>query len=75
MMELKSIPTVTFCTTPFRTLSQTRRATLGVPDLPIIFLPHPMMNKTKEEIEVIADQVLQEAIDGLTRQPAGEVTP
>jgi hypothetical protein len=65
MLELKSIPTVTFCTTPFRTLVQTRRATLGLPDLPVVFLPHPMMTRTQAQLEALADKVMDEVVAGL----------
>lgn len=68
MIETQAVPTVTFCTHPFRTLAQVRRETLGLPDLPIIFLPHPMMTKTQAEIEQLADQVFQEVLQKLTEQ-------
>ena len=31
-----------------------------MPDLPVVFLPHPMMTRTAEEIEAIADQIADE---------------
>ena len=54
------------CTPPFKTLSFRRRETLGLPGLPVVFLPHPMMTRTPEEIEEIADQVLGEIVESLT---------
>lgn len=67
-METKAVPTVTFCTVPFRTLATVRKDTLGLPDLPIIFLPHPMMTKTKAEIDTLADEVFEEVVQKLTEQ-------
>ena len=66
MIETQAVPTVTFCTQPFRTLAQVRRDTLGLPQLPIVFLPHPMMTRSREEIEALADQVLSEVVERLT---------
>ncbi len=68
MIETYAVPTVTFCTQPFRTLAQVRRDTLGLPQLPIVFLPHPMMTKTQVEIEGLVDQVFQEVVQKLTEQ-------
>ena len=66
MIETNAVPTVTFCTQPFRTLAQVRRDSLGLPQLPIVFLPHPMMTKSQAEIEGIVDQVFQEVVQKLT---------
>ena len=62
MIETQAVPTVTFCTHPFRTLALMRRSSLGLANLPIVWLPHPMMNKTPAEIEELADQVLDETV-------------
>lgn len=51
---------MTFCTPPFRTLALRRRESLGLSDLPLVFLPHPMMTRTPAEIEEIAEQVVNE---------------
>ena len=66
MIETHGVPTITFCTHPFRTLSNVRRSSLGLPELPLVFLPHPMMTKTAAEIEQLADQVLAEVVQQLT---------
>ncbi len=67
-MESKAVPTVTFCTVPFKTLATVRRETLGLPDMPIVFLPHPMMTKSQGEIEQLAEQFLEEVVQKLTEQ-------
>jgi hypothetical protein len=58
---------VTLCTPPFRTLAFRRRESLGMPEQPVVFLPHPMMTRTPAEIEAIADQALDEVVKSLTR--------
>ena len=64
-MEIECVATVTFCTPPFRTLAQRRREALGLPDLRLVFLPHPMMTRTPEEIEQIAGDVVDEVARSL----------
>lgn len=61
---------MTFCTPPFRTLAERRREALGLPAQPVVFLPHPMMTRTAEQIEAIADQVLDEVVQRLTAGPS-----
>ncbi len=68
MLEMKAIPTVTFCTLPFKGLATVRRSTLGLPDLPLLFLPHPMMTKTQAEVDQLADGVVDEVVQYLTGQ-------
>jgi hypothetical protein len=60
------VPTVTFCSTAFQMLATLRRAALGLPELPLVFVPHPMMTRTPAELEDIADQVLGEVVRALT---------
>jgi len=60
------VPTITFCTTSFRPLVTVRRESLGLPNLPIVFLPHPIMNKSPEQIDALVDGVFQQVVDQLT---------
>ena len=57
-------------TPPFRTLAQRRLEALQLPALPRVFLPHPMSIRTAEEIETIADQVVDEVARAFLQQPA-----
>ena len=57
---------MTFCTPPFRTLALRRREALGLSELPVVFLPHPMMTRTPDEIERIAADVVDEVVRHLT---------
>lgn len=66
---MQAVPTVALCTQPFRTLAQMRREALGLPTLPIIYLPHPMMTRKPQEIEQFADQVLPDVVRYLTEAP------
>jgi len=59
-------------TPPFRTLAYRRRDALQLSALPLVFLPHPMMTRTAEEIEAIADQVADEVARVFLEEPVTE---
>jgi hypothetical protein len=68
-MEKLGIPTVTFVSPPFRTLALRRRESLGLPDLAVVWVVHPMMNLTPAHIETLADKVLPDVIGAVVAQP------
>lgn len=45
-----------------------RRETLGLPTLPIVYLPHPMMTRSAAEIDQLADQMLDDVVNMLTEE-------
>jgi hypothetical protein len=60
---------VTFVSPPFRTLALRRRESLGLPGLPVVWVVHPMMNLTSDQIEALADKVLPDVIAAVVAQP------
>ena len=60
---------MTFVTPPFRNLAQRRLEALHLPTLPLVFLPHPMMTRTADEIEAIADTVTGDVVRVLLDAP------
>jgi hypothetical protein len=60
---------VTFVTQPFRGIAATRSKSLGLPDLPILLIDHPLANRTSDEIDAIAVRRLSEVIDFLMMSP------
>jgi hypothetical protein len=54
---------------PFRTLALRRRESLGLPELAVVWVVHPMMNLTSAQIEALADKVLPEVIAAVVAQP------
>lgn len=60
------MPSVTFCTEPFQTLARSRLRALGLPELPVIFLPHPIMPRTPAEIEQLAAGHVAQVVQALT---------
>jgi predicted dienelactone hydrolase len=59
------VPTVTFVTSPFRTLANNRRKALGLSDMPVVFLPHPLASRSQDEIEGMADEAIDEVVQVL----------
>lgn len=72
VLERLGVPTVTMVTQPFETLAHARCESLGMPDLRIVVVPHPVYTRTQEELEGIARERFSEIRDALTG-PAAEV--
>ena len=64
------MPTVTFVSPPFRVLALRRREAQGVPELPLVWVVHPMMNLLPAQIEELADKILPDVINAVVAQPA-----
>jgi hypothetical protein len=56
---------VTFCTTPFTRMAELEMQGMGMPDTPVITIPHPLMTRTPEELREVVSQVLPQIIDAL----------
>lgn len=59
---MKGVRTVTFVSPPFRVLALRRCESLGLPELPLVWVVHPMMNLQAAEIEALADRILPEVM-------------
>lgn len=64
-MEKRGVPTVTICTDEFLSLALAEARALGMPDLPIVTVPHPVGGLLPEHVEKKADQALKEVIRAL----------
>ena len=64
------MPTVTFVSPPFRVLAMRRRESQGVPELPLVWVVHPMMNLLPPQIEELADKILPDVINAVIAQPS-----
>jgi alkanesulfonate monooxygenase SsuD/methylene tetrahydromethanopterin reductase-like flavin-dependent oxidoreductase (luciferase family) len=60
---------------PFRALIEQRLKALELPDLHVMLLPHPMITRTVEEIEELADQFLDKVVQALTGKPLASGEP
>ncbi len=53
-------------TDEFRTAARVQASRLGRPDLEAVFVPHPIQDRTRAEIEERADAVIEEIVARLT---------
>lgn len=62
-MGLAAVPIATH---EFMTAARAQAAALGRPEFDAVYVPHPIQDQTKAEIEAKADAVLEEVIARLT---------
>lgn len=65
-MEKLNKPTVTICTDRFRSVAEVASRSLGMPGLPLVFVPHPLAGLKAAEVQGKADAVLDQIIQALT---------
>jgi hypothetical protein len=65
-IEEFGIPAVAVATAEFRDAARVQASRLGRPDLEAVFVPHPIQDQTKSEIESRADAVIDEIVRRLT---------
>lgn len=64
--ESRGIPAVPVATEEFRTAARVQASRLGRPDLEPVLVPHPIQDRTPEEIRARADAVVEELAGRLT---------
>ena len=64
-MGLASVPVATH---EFMTAARAQAAALGRPEFDAVYVPHPIQDQTKAEIEAKADAVVDELVGRLTIQ-------
>ena len=63
-MEKRGIPSVMVASAPFEEAAQTQVNALGL-DISRIFVPHPIQDRTDEEMREMVDLVFDELMDTL----------
>jgi alkanesulfonate monooxygenase SsuD/methylene tetrahydromethanopterin reductase-like flavin-dependent oxidoreductase (luciferase family) len=61
------LPSVPVATHEFMTAARAQAAALGRPEFDAVYVPHPIQDQTKAEIEAKADAALEEVVARLTR--------
>lgn len=69
-LEKKGIPTVTVVTVPFREPARLTAMSMGVPNLALIVLPHPVGHLPEHEVLALAEAAYPKIVEALT-QPGG----
>ncbi len=65
-LETRGVPSVYVATVEFQDGGEAQARALGA-DPAAVFVPHPIQDRTDEELVEIADAALQAVIDGLTQ--------
>jgi hypothetical protein len=65
-LENSGLPTVAVATHEFRLAAQAQAGYLGRPDLSAVYVPHPIQDQTKQEVQARADQAISEIVALLT---------
>ena len=60
------LPSVPVATHEFMTAARAQAAALGRPKFDAVYVPHPIQDQTRQEIESKADAVLEELVARLT---------
>ena len=59
--------TAVICSEAFLNLARTQSRVFGVPDLPLIVIPHPLGGIAMNEVKARAEQALPQLVDHLSR--------
>jgi hypothetical protein len=65
-LEGLGIAAVPVATVEFATAARAQASALGRPDFDAVYVPHPIQDQTREEIEARADAVIEEIVARLT---------
>lgn len=61
-MDRAGIPAATICTDHFQATGQATATVWGVPEYPVIYMPHPLSTCPDAELQAYAQQVAQQVV-------------
>ena len=65
-LDRAGIPAATICTDHFIATGQATAAVWGVPDYPVIYMPHPLSTLTDAEIQAAAYNLVEQVVSVLS---------
>ena len=68
-LESRGVPTVGIATTEFEQAAEAQAKALGT-DPAYVFVPHPIQDRSDEELHALADAYLDEMLKGLVKAGA-----
>ncbi len=68
--EIQGKPAVFVATSEFVNAAQHQAETLGLPEVRRVFIPHPMQDRTDEEMHAHAERYIDEILDVLMQPVA-----
>ena len=65
MVELRKhgLITAVICSVPFEKLGRSQARVLGVPDLPLIMIPHPLGGIGRDQVQARSELVIPRFVD------------
>ena len=66
-LERRGVPGVFIASTEFIDAAESQARSLGVPDLARTFVPHPIQDRTDEEMAALADAAIDDILQAVTR--------
>ena len=67
-LDRAGVPAAAICTDHFVATAQATATVWGVPDYPVIYMPHPLSTLTEDEIQTqarrLADQIVRVLLTG-----------
>jgi len=72
MIEVRrrGVPSAVICSDPFRKLGETQARVLGIPDLPLLMIRHPLGGISMDDVKARADTALPQLLDVLRERAA-----
>jgi len=64
----RGVPTAVVCSTPFERLAKNQARVLGVPDLPLLMITHPLGGIGMDEVRARAAMALPGLVDLIRRR-------
>ena len=65
-LERRGVPSVFVASAEFVQAAEAQSASLGFPTVARVFTPHPIQDRTDDEMRALADQVVDDLLTGLT---------
>jgi hypothetical protein len=65
-LDRAGIPAATICTDHFVDTGQATATVWGVPDYPVIYMPHPLSTLTDEELHAQVQRLVEPVVQVLT---------
>lgn len=61
-LDRAGVPAATICTDHFVATAQATATVWGVPDYPVMYMPHPLSTRSDEELQVQAQRLARQAV-------------
>jgi hypothetical protein len=64
-LDRAGVPAAAICTDHFVATARATAAVWGVPDYPVIYMPHPLSTRTEGEIQTAAQRLAEQVVQVL----------